>query len=350
MEEDFEEVVEELEEEVLKENEDDNEPSAKRLKSEGGEGEAASAAAAAQTKTVKKGGRSQGSGHYTCHTEGDKMYYTCNICDHRSIYGSGIRDHINAEHLRIMLKCTHCPYETLRYKSLNFHRRKAHNLSAMNCPLKGETGCNYKSIQIPKLRDHLVSKHKMDREAAKECIAKNMIGGGSSGGGGDSSSNKTALMNNCDLDEELTPGHVGKPKRMRAPYGLHLHGTSGFVPRKTDEERQYKIILDESGKSSHAQCLYCDYTTKHGANVIGHMNAKHLGKQIKCSECAFSTFYPKNMATHVKKLHGRNTRKCILAPNGCKFRCIEDENMHIHLMEKHGAQYDEVKNAIYLDI
>ena len=116
---------------------------------------------------------------------------------------------------------------------------------------------------------------------------------------------------------------------------------------------------------------YCEFTTKMSQNIPGHVNAKHLGKQIKCEECSFSTYYPKNLAVHMKKLHGKTGRVC--AVPGCKFKvclllifmmvgasclnvipfcfqAIQDERMNNHLMEKHGGRYDDEKNTIFVDL
>ena len=95
-------------------------------------------------------------------------------------------------------------------------------------------------------------------------------------------------------------------------------------------------------------CRYCEFTTKMSQNIPGHVNAKHLGKQIKCEECSFSTYYPKNLAVHMKKLHGKTGRLC--AVPGCKFKAIQDERMNNHLMEKHGGRYDDEKNTIFVDL
>ena len=273
--------------------------------------------------------------YYTTHTEDEKIWYSCKTCEkYRTEFNSTMRDHVNSKHMRIMLKCTHCEFETLRFKTLNFHRRSKHNLSAMACVVEK---CGFKSILVEKLRDHLVKRHKFEREDAKERIGSML--------------NEQAVdgsVASCNLDEELQM-QAGKPRRMKSNKVVWSGtGWKGRGQRKTDEERQYRILLDEEGKMKGAQCLYCDFVTRLPSNMPGHVNSKHLGKQLKCPECSFSTFYPKNLAVHMKKLHGRNTRKCVVPD--CKFRCIQDERMHIHLMEKHNCIYDEVKNAIYIDI
>ena len=262
--------------------------------------------------------------YYDTHTQdSEQIWYSCKICEgYRTDFNSTMRDHVNSKHMKVMLKCTHCPFETLRFKTLNFHRRSKHNLSAMSCWVEK---CNFKTILVERMRDHLVKKHSVDVEEAKKQMAEML--------------QKQDASLSRDLDEKLTRSS-GKPKR------IQKLGTRG--QRKTDEERQYKTIFDDSGKSKGVQCLYCDFTSKLPSNMPGHVNAKHLGKQLRCSECSFSTFYPKNLAVHMKKLHGRSTRKCFLPD--CKFRYIQDEKMHIHLVEKHGCTYDEQRNAIFVDL
>lgn len=98
--------------------------------------------------------------------------------------------------LRIF-QCTHCEFETLRFKTLNFHRRSKHNLSAMCCP---QDKCTFKTILVERLRDHLIKKHEMERELAKESVAIMLVEGGEGV--------------TCNLDDDLVKG-CGKPKRMK---------------------------------------------------------------------------------------------------------------------------------------
>lgn len=271
--------------------------------------------------------------YYETFTKEEKVWYRCKFCaDWKTDYNSTMRDHVNSKHMRIMLKCTHCEFETLRFKTLNFHRRSKHNLSAMCCP---QDKCTFKTILVERLRDHLIKKHEMERELAKESVAIMLVEGGEGV--------------TCNLDDDLVKG-CGKPKRMKSTRTSWASGwkNKAAPQRKTDEERQYRIIVNDQGEKTGVQCLYCDFATRLPSNMPGHINAKHLNKHIKCPECTFSTYYPKNLACHMKKLHGRSTRQCYF-PN-CKFRFFQDEKMHIHLMEKHNCVYDQVKNAIYIDV
>ena len=274
--------------------------------------------------------------YYVTHKKQEKIWFSCKTCKNfETQYNPTMRDHINSKHMRILLKCTHCDFQTLRFKELNLHRRIRHKLSAMSCFIDK---CGFKSILVEKLRDHLIKRHKIEREDAKERIA-NMLNEQASDGS----------VASCNLDEELHM-QIGKLKRNRNMRGRGpgRGPSSGRCQRKTDEERQYRVLVDDDGKMKGAQCLYCDFVTRLPSSMPGHVNSKHLGKQLKCPECSFSTYYPKNLAVHMKKLHGRSTRKCVVPD--CKFRCLQDERMHIHLMEKHNCIYDEVKNAIYVDI
>jgi len=276
--------------------------------------------------------------YYETYTKEEKTWYSCKHCANwKTDHNSTMRDHVNAKHMRMMLKCTHCVFETLRFKTLNFHRRKFHNLSAMSCPVEG---CSYKTILQERLRDHLIRKHGMARESAKATVA-------------DILQSQGGVMEDgqilCNLDDELQYGSA-KPRRMKS---TRTSWPSGWkhkdrFPRKTDEERQYRLVLDEAGNRTGVQCLYCEFTTRLPSNMPGHVNAKHLGKSVKCPECSFTTFYPKNLACHVKKLHGRSTRQCFM--ERCKFRFFQDDKMHVHLMEKHNCVYDEVRNAIIVDM
>jgi len=265
--------------------------------------------------------------YYTTHsnTLGDS-WFICKKCPtFKTSHNSTLRDHINVEHMKIPLRCTHCDFETLRFKTLNSHRKSHHGLGAFVCYMDK---CNFKTILTPRMTDHLVKKHELSVDDAINAV------------------------NTLIASQPATSG-VAKPRRRNEHLGGIGEGSpvKEFKPRaqrKTDEERQYRIHYNEDGRVGCYQCLYCEFTTKMSQNISGHVNAKHLGKQIKCEECSFSTYYPKNLAVHYKKLHHKTGRVC--AVPGCKFKAIQDERMNNHLIEKHGGRYDDEKNTIFVDL
>lgn len=267
--------------------------------------------------------------YYTTHsnTLGDS-WFICKKCPtFKTSHNSTLRDHINVEHMKIPLRCTHCDFETFRFKTLNSHRKQHHGLNAFACWMDR---CNFKTILTPRMLDHLVKKHELSKEEAIRSVETLIAAQPTTSG----SSTKKRGHN---FAKGVSPGYVGKDGLVRPR-----------AQRKTDEERQYRIHYNEDGKVGCYQCLYCEFTTKMSQNIPGHVNAKHLGKQIKCEECSFSTYYPKNLAVHMKKLHGKTGRVC--AVPGCKFKAIQDERMNNHLMEKHGGRYDDEKNTIFVDL
>ena len=99
---------------------------------------------------------------YTTHanTLGDS-WYICKKCPtFKTSHNSTLRDHVNVEHMKISLKCTHCDFETLRFKTLNSHRKQSHGLGAFACWMEK---CSFKSILTPKMLDHLMKKHNLSR-------------------------------------------------------------------------------------------------------------------------------------------------------------------------------------------
>ena len=267
--------------------------------------------------------------YYTSHsnTLGDS-WYICKKCPaFKTSHNSTMRDHINVEHMKIALKCTHCDFETLRFKTLNSHRKQYHGLGAFACWMEK---CSFKTILTPRMMDHLAKKHGLSQDEAAQSIE--------------------ALISSQPVKQTERRRKFAPRERLTGKKRMDAFQMGGGIraQRKTDEERQYKIHYGEDGRAAFYQCLYCDFTSKMSQNIAGHVNAKHLGRQIKCEECSFSTFYPKNLAVHLKKLHGKVGKRC--AVPGCKFRSIQDERMNSHLMEKHGGMYDNGKNTIFVDL
>ena len=96
--------------------------------------------------------------YYNTHSNsfGD-MWYICKTCPtFRTSHNSTMRDHVNCLHLKSLLKCTHCEFETYRFKTLNCHRKQVHDVAAMKCWVEK---CNFKTILTDRMIKHGIKKH-----------------------------------------------------------------------------------------------------------------------------------------------------------------------------------------------
>merc|ERR1719414_1503986 len=129
--------------------------------------------------------------------------------------------------MKIPLKCTHCDFETLRFKTLNSHRKQYHGLGAFQCWMDK---CNFKTVLTPRMLDHLIKKHNLSREEAVSSV-----------------------------ETLIAAQPVKQTKQKRKHYGGEASGDGGGgggtpsqparprAQRKTDEERQYRIHYNEEG-------------------------------------------------------------------------------------------------------
>ena len=113
---------------------------------------------------------------------------------------------------------------------------------------------------------------------------------------------------------------------------------------RDDEKMAYSILKNPRNGKSIFSCRYCPFETGQQESMIGHANKEHLNRILTCDQCHFTTHHPGTLYSHLKKTHQTKSIHCIVP--SCKYRCLQDSGMQMHLWKKHNAVYDEDEHAI----
>lgn len=78
----------------------------------------------------------------------------CTACDKSYCNRRVLREHIEAQHLKILRKCNKCSYATIHAGGLRYHKRNSHNPQRKHCSY-----CAYSALTKSRLNGHLSKVH-----------------------------------------------------------------------------------------------------------------------------------------------------------------------------------------------
>ena len=201
----------------------------------------------------------------------------CHFCPYSTAYESGLKKHLNAQHIKDNpYKCHLCDFSSYYPNILKQHKEAVHcHINSLKCSL-----CMYTFQNNEVLNRHLKLVHgsvKIDLKCPYCEFKANEV---------------------TSLDLHIREAHIDSAKRHK--------------------------------------CNHCLFSTYSEATLHAHRETAHRRKYIKLSKCYLctSTLYGKHtMKTHLKKVHG-NIQVDLKCQN-CTFEAMEPEEMEVHYRESH---------------
>lgn len=90
-----------------------------------------------------------------------KRYVQCNKCDVKKKVPNLLREHINAEHLKMRFPCTLCPFSCKYIQGLRVHHRIVHEGTRYKCSF-----CQFSTRSLLCFNKHSIKKHQVTNPAA----------------------------------------------------------------------------------------------------------------------------------------------------------------------------------------
>ena len=261
-----------------------------------------------------------------------ESWYVCNEpnCRYSHQNSVTIQDHINEYHKQEILRCYLCPKVYYRIKSLYNHIYVGHKAKALQCD---EPGCTFKSLIVQYFEKHFKEKHP-EREVPAHLRPFDP--------------SVPSILVNCKRGEKTTDG------------------TGAFIPKlsrrseETNELLKHALVKkDKDGRVLKYKCKECSKTYKLRNSFKVHYKVEHLGFRYKCDICSKEFPNMSNISAHKKSVHGiqsgprgwASIKSSVCPVQGCKFsvsKYEDDKQMQKHLIEKHGAVYDEENHALVM--
>ena len=172
-----------------------------------------------------------------------------------------------------LLTCTFCDWSHRSRNKMTRHMRNKHTGQSMPCK-----SCDFKTSTLEKLEIHVRKDHNGEKISCPLCDVKLM-------------------------SKYILKGHIRK-----------VH------------EKKYKTVL----------CEYCDYSSKHGSDIIRHRKL-HDGNMILCDQCEYKTTTQHMLRQHKDRLHDTTEYDC----KSCEYRSNTLRKLYFHERAAHrGITYN----------
>ena len=209
--------------------------------------------------------------------------YSCDKCSYVSASSTHLRDHLEAVHEGVIIRCPYegCP-KTFKFRSnIRQHVKHVHENNSIEC-----TECDYTAKSKRALRVHFGLHHGVKYFACEFCDYR---------AGYQHKMDKHTRNNHRQLLTE------------KQKIGLKLIKCS-----KCDyENTKSKIARHEltcNGKENRISelkhiCVDCDFRTNHMYKLKHHIKDKHSVTKLSCNECDFTTGHNSNLKSHKLRSH-----------------------------------------------
>ena len=220
-----------------------------------------------------------------------EKYYVCTYCSFRTNTNRQIQGHVNAEHLKVLLRCNRCPKAFYKLHQLATHLKTDHSTQALKCTFKK---CLFKSHLADKMVDHYSQKHNTTKVP------------------------KEHRPIDPSIPPEICISRQGSQDPAKRKQIQHKN------PNHIRYLKEATLTKDANGKIIKMKC-FCEREFVKDYLYFRHYVAHHTSTTYACPDCDYKNRKEDKLVLHMKKEHDRKIEPCVVP--GCSYKCLNPNKM-----------------------
>ena len=260
----------------------------------------------------------------------------CELCDYKCHSKRMLEEHNNRKHNDSRVKCEQCDYSSTTFAYMQIHCKEKH-FNSIECD-----SCDYKCHNKQMLAKHLKRGH----VTALQCDQCDMT-----------THTKDLLAQHCKImhfnsvscakcdfkchSKLLLERHIRWFHKIIYRYKMekdNIFNCQVCEFKSQNEEEMKNHQWEHKDVTWQFKCELCDATFTHKYTYREHMDAVHMGKELKCDHCDFTCKYKAYMVQHLRQSHKVYASPTIVC-NICG-KIVPEKSLNNHIKTVH-TEIDE---------